>query len=69
MLDTINCAMDKIFHVQCHLITILYIFNPHYECHEDIVCQDIAYPYMYSTLTSYLTITVENDWHEILNEY
>ena len=47
---------------------ILYVFNPHDGCHEHIVCQDIAYPYMYSTLTS-LTITVENDGHEIPNEY
>ena len=66
---TTMCAMDEIFHVQYHQITILYVFNPHYGCHEHIVCQDITYLYMYSSLTSYLTITVEDDGHEILNEY
>ena len=37
------CSVRAYFSVSLK-ITILYVFNPHYGCHEHIVCQDIAYP-------------------------
>ena len=47
------CSVRAYFSVSLK-ITILYVFNPHYGCHEHVVCQDIAYPYMYSTLINKL---------------
>ena len=52
----------------CHVL-LNCLFQIYYMDVRNIVCQDITYLYMYSTLTSYWEVMVVNDGHYIVNDF